>query len=397
MLMMLTLIGLPMQIYVASRIASATHNLTGWQKKRVYLLTGAVGLWLLLYPVIMLGPWFNGIARTFQHRDLLRDLFVTYPFWLSLILALELCAIFLLIDASRLILLPLYRKHKVKWRKVQAWIMLAAFTSATVYGSARIYNDTFTLRVKQGELLIENLPRELDGLRIVQLADMQADGRTNGSLLQRYVDTVNSLNADLILFGGDMVTSGTDYIDIGAQKLGEMRSTYGSYACLGDHDFFSDRHWVTRSLSSNGVKVLDNASAIIQLGSHNISLTGVTNVYRTRPEASQLRSLEERRPVGTVNIMLTHQPSTWLVDLAHRNDYDLFVAGHTHGGQVAFPLPGYLLAGSSFETDYVTGFYKVGDMHVSVTNGLGLTLAPIRYHAPAEVTVIVLRSTPPVE
>jgi predicted MPP superfamily phosphohydrolase len=79
------------------------------------------------------------------------------------------------------------------------------------------------------------------------------------------------------------------------------------------------------------------------------------------------------------------------VELAAERDYDLLVAGHTHGGQIVFPLPGFLLTGSSFETKYVTGFYDVKSMMVSINNGLGLTLAPIRYLAPAEVTLIVLR------
>jgi predicted MPP superfamily phosphohydrolase len=80
-----------------------------------------------------------------------------------------------------------------------------------------------------------------------------------------------------------------------------------------------------------------------------------------------------------------------LVKHAEENDYDLFLAGHTHGGQIAFPLPGFLLTGSSFETPYVSGFYRAGSMLVSVTNGLGLTLAPVRYNAPAEITLITLR------
>ncbi|HSF23722.1 MAG TPA: metallophosphoesterase, partial [Blastocatellia bacterium] len=93
----------------------------------------------------------------------------------------------------------------------------------------------------------------------------------------------------------------------------------------------------------------------------------------------------------SLSILLTHQPSTWLVRLAADREFDMFLGGHTHGGQIVFPLPGFLLTGSSFETDYVTGFHRVGSMLVSINNGLGLTLAPIRYHAPAEVTLIVLR------
>jgi predicted MPP superfamily phosphohydrolase len=170
------------------------------------------------------------------------------------------------------------------------------------------------------------------------------------------------------------------------------------YAVLGDHDFFSNRELVIESLWKNGVKVLDNRAEVVPVGSTYIALTGVTNTYRTNsrrggPETlMRLATLEKDRTRGPLNVLLTHQPSAWLVDYARERRYYLFLAGHTHGGQVALRLPGVLLAGSSFETPYVTGFHKVGSMLVSVTNGLGLTLAPIRYNAPAEVTLLILKN-----
>jgi hypothetical protein len=48
---------------------------------------------------------------------------------------------------------------------------------------------------------------------------------------------------------------------------------------------------------------------------------------------------------------------------------------------------------SHFETPYYSGFYQIGNLLLSVTNGLGLTIAPIRYQAPAEVTLLILRSS----
>src|SRR6185503_4694533 len=163
-------------------------------------------------------------------------------------------------------------------------------------------------------------------------------------------------------------------------------------ACLGDHDFFSNSDMVSRSLEENGITLLDNSAKVIAVGSASLSLTGITNVYRTRPAPKALASLEQARAQSAVNILLTHQPSEWLVNYAAERGYDLLVAGHTHGGQIVFPLPGFLLTGSSFETSYVTGFYRVGPMLVSINNGLGLTLAAVRYHAPAEVTLITLRA-----
>jgi predicted MPP superfamily phosphohydrolase len=394
MLLMFALAGALFQLYVARKTITAVSTVTRWPRRRIRLIAIAVAVWVLLYPLLMIGSYvfgFDQAAQAFQRADLIRDALFTYPFWIGVIFAIQAALPLLITDAARLLLFPLYKKHKARWLKVQSLIVIAIAVIGLVYVIARVYSDTFTLRTKETELRVRNLPGELDGFRIVQIADLQADGRTNGSKLQAYVDLVNRLEPDIILFGGDLVTGGTDYIETGAEAMSRMQSKHGVYACLGDHDFFSNSEKVSRSLKENGIMLLDNVAKSVPVGSTQLALTGITNTYRTRLTTATLDTVEQGRPQGPVNILLTHQPSEWLVAYAAEHGYDLFVAGHTHGGQIVFPLPGFLLTGSSFETRYVTGFYKAGAMLVSINNGLGLTLAPIRYQAPAEVTVITLR------
>jgi uncharacterized protein len=393
MLLLFTLAGALFQLYVTLKTVNAIATLTASKRRKVFPFAVAVLSWVFLHPLLIFGSYFlgsGGLAQSFQSSNHMLDGLITYPFWAGIILAIQVALFLLVIDVMRLLLFPVYRKHRLRWQKAQAWLTIILVLAGAVYVVARIYRDTFTVRIREAELHIADLPKELEGFRIAQIADVQADGRTNGSKLQNYIGAVNSLNPDLILYGGDLVTSGTDYIDAGADAMGKMEAKHGVYACLGDHDFFSDRDRVTRGLERNGITVLDNVATIVPVGSTYISLTGVTNVYRTRPTIGALETIERQRPRGPVNVLLTHQPSEWLVNYAAEQRYDLLVAGHTHGGQIVFPLPGFLLTGSSFETRYVTGFYNVGPLIVSINNGLGLTLAPIRYHAPAEVTLISL-------
>lgn len=395
MLMFFTLAGILFQSYVARKTITATATLTGWGPKRVRLIAILVMIWSLLYPITLLGSYYlklGSVSQSFQRSNLALDIFITYPFWVVMIMSIQLTFIFLLVDAARLVFYPYYKKHKAGWMQVQSRLVIVLVSIGVVYVSWRIYNDLYNVRVRETELHISGLPEQLEGFRIVQIADLQADGRTNGSKLQGYVDAVNNLKPDVVLFGGDLVTGGTDYIQTGAAAMGKIEARYGVFACLGDHDQFSNSEMVTHSLQQNNVTVLDNVATLVPVGPSFLSLTGITNVYRTRPSPQTLETIERQRPRGPVNIMLTHQPSEWLVDYSLKQDYNLFVAGHTHGGQIVFPLPGFLLTGSSFETDYVTGFYRVGEMLVSINNGLGMTLAPVRYHAPAEVTLILLKN-----
>ncbi|HLG14616.1 MAG TPA: metallophosphoesterase [Blastocatellia bacterium] len=395
MTLMLALAGLAFQFYIGRKTTNALATLTGWPKKRIRLSAAAIALWVVTYPLVVLTSYIfqiNGVYQSFQASSLARDALITYPFWIGVILAIQLALFFLVLDAARLLLLPVYKRHKPKWLRVEAWAVLALFCAGLVYVVARVYVDLNHTRIRRTELQIASLPKELDGFRIVQIADVQADGRTTAARVRRHIDAVNRSNPDLVLVAGDLVTSGTGYIEAGAAALGRIQSRHGVYACLGDHDFFSNRDSVTRNLEKNGITVLDNTSVVVPVGSTSLSLTGITNVYPSRPPRATLDTVEQHREHRAVNILLTHQPSNTLVDWARQKGYDVFLAGHTHGGQIVFPLPGFLLTGSSFETRYVSGFYKTGGMLVSINNGLGVTLAPVRYNAPAEVTLIVLKA-----
>ncbi len=396
MTLYLALAGAVFEFYLGLKTAIAIEAISPWPKRRIRLIVFAIIGWFEIYPLLIIGSTFlniGGMMAALQGSSTFIDGLVVYPFWLGLILAVQLSLFFLPIDAAKLLLYPLYKKHRPRWRKTESRVVIALVIIGVIYVVARVYNDTFTVRTRETELEVAGLPDELDGFCIAQIADLQADERTGDRKLRAYIETVNNLRPDLILFCGDLVTNGADYIETGAQALGKMEAPHGIYACLGDHDFFSNNiEMVVGNLEKNGVTVLDNKATLVPVGARFLSLTGITNTYRTRASSNTLRLIEEQRPPGPVNILLTHQPSIGLVNYAKEKGYDLFVAGHTHGGQIVFPLPGFLLTGSSFETDYVTGFYEVGNMLVSIDNGLGLTLAAVRYHAPAEVTLIRLRA-----
>ena len=388
--LMIALAGLLFQLYGASRAVKAIACITGWTKSKLRVGAGALILYLAILPLSSLLGYVFGFSTSFQASSLFENLFV-YPFWIGIAFGVQLFILLLVIAIAKLALYPLYKRNRTKSHAVEAWVVAAVVCLTAVFVTARVYSDTFLLRTRSAELKVAGLPAELDGFRIVHIADIQVDRRTNGSKLDKYIETVNGLKPDLILFSGDTVTSGTAFVDQAGEVMGKLQSRYGTYACLGDHDYFANARLVAERLRAQGVVVLENETAAVPVDKGSIVITGVTNVYRNNLSDSVVDKLARERPEGTTSVLLTHQPSTWLVELAAQRDYDLLVAGHTHGGQIVFPLPGFLLTGSSFETRYVTGFYNVKSMLVSINNGLGLTLAPIRYQAPAEVTLIVLR------
>jgi predicted MPP superfamily phosphohydrolase len=389
--LILAIASSPFEWYAATRIAASITTLTSWRPRRTRCATAAVIFYPLSYPLVTTLSYLLGAPKVYQQRSLLVDALLTYPFWIGVVFAVQLSFALLLLDAGRLVLYPAYRKHRDRWLASQAGLTLLLTGAIAIYCGLRIYTDTCRVQVRHAAFQVAGLPAELDGLKIAQISDVHVDIRTNGGKLDRYIQAVNAQSPDLIIFCGDLVSSGTAYIDQAATALGRLRAKYGVFACLGDHDYFSDPEMVASRLELNGITVLRDEYRLVKTDGGEISLTGVTNVYRKPASPGAVLALAEKRPHRGLDIFYTHQPSNWIVESAAAAGYNLFLAGHTHGGQIAFPLPGFILTGSSFETHYVTGGFKQGDTWINICNGLGLTLAPIRYRAPAELTIIEVR------
>ncbi len=383
------------QAYVGWRVGAAIGQLTSWSRPRIRSGTIAVIGYLNLYPLLLLG---TAIFQMTVANNALRsgkpwlDTLVTFPFWVGLVVIFELLPLLLVLDLARLVCWPRFQKYRPTWTKWQASISVSLVAIMVVYVVARVVLDTYSVRLTAHEARIPELPTALEGFRIVQLSDLQADSYTDERKMQRYIDLANAQQPDLIVFGGDLVTRGADHIAEGAKMMGGLRARLGVYACLGDHDYWADPASVARHLQENGVTTVEDSVLTLPASPSQISLTIVTNVYNRRPSPATLERLRQQRPdQAAVHLVLSHQPTADLIQFAQQHGYHLLLAGHTHGGQVVFKPFGIPLCVSQAETRYYSGFFQIGNLFLSVTNGLGLTFAPFRYQAPAEVTLITLR------
>lgn len=381
--------------YVGWRLVAAIGQLTSLPRPRIRWGTIAVAGYLNLYPLLLLG---TGLFKLTAANSALRgghswlDALVTFPFWAGLVVILEFLPLLLIIDLARFAGWPWFKKYRTAWVKWQATISVSLFAILAAYVTTKIVLDTHAVRLTEHEARIPNLPAALEGFRIVQLSDLQADPYTGAGKMQQYIDLANAQKPDLILFSGDLVTRGTAYIPAGARAMGGLHARLGVYACLGDHDYWADPQSVIRNLKKNGVTAVEDSVLMLSASPSQISLTILTNVYNRRPAAATLERLRQQRPDdAAVHFILSHQPTDDLIQFGQKHGYHLLLAGHTHGGQVVFKPFGIPLNVSQTETPYYSGFFKIGNLFLSVTNGLGLTFAPFRYQAPAEVTLIVLR------
>jgi uncharacterized protein len=369
------------------------------KKKKVILY-----LFLVLlnhYPVILI---INAVyaAITKQSvsfpQNIFADYLLLYPFWVLIILILQVSVLFFFVDFLKLIFYPLYKKHKTRLYRVQVKIFLALTLFFVTYIPARIIYDFNTVELRAVDYTKKNLPKELEGIKIAFIADIQADRYTDEKRLMRYVNKINESKPDLVLIAGDVITSTPDYIETAAKYIGKIESKYGTYSCVGDHDNWAYRQDYVRSLNEvkealniYNIEMPNNELRYIEIESSRVGISFVTNTYVSEISETTLQNLASSNK-SDFKIFLTHQPQEFLINSASKNNYDLFLAGHTHGGQITLLFPFIQLTPTLFETKYIKGDFYFNDMLAVVCGGLGMSLSPVRYNSTPEIVLITLRN-----
>lgn len=381
-------------LYVGKTLFKALVELTDFNRKILKRVIVSLLVYVNLLPLVFLAAYLaagRGAVPVFSGDVAAVDIFLTYPFWIALIISVQLLLVFGILDLVDLFLKWFAPASRIWWKRRIPAIVVACASLITFYSLVVIVLDTWTVRVVERDVPLPRQFKSLSGFRIAQISDVQGDGRTSPDILRGYVRKVNSLKPDVVLFAGDLVTSGTRYIDSTAAILGELNAPLGAIAAIGDHDIFSRKSMVLEALKTAGVHVVEDTTVVFFVNHTRVAIAVITYTYGQRPENDRLTRILEAS-ADSYRILLVHQPAEILVEKAAGAGFDLFIAGHTHGGGIAFGIPGvFLLAPANAESRFVSGFYEVGSLLVSITNGLGFTLAPVRFHAPAEIVILTLR------
>ena len=368
-------------------------------QKKFHLVRKVFLIWMNLYPLILIFI-FTYFAITGSYltapESRIIDYLLIYPFWIFFVLIIQCCLLFIPLDLIKIfshLFIKRTRTHLLKIRSTLLFLIIGFFL---FYIPIRVIYDYNAVSVRTVEYQKENLPLPLENFKIVFISDIQADHFTDEGRLSKYLNKVNSLNPDLILIAGDLITTGPDYIELSAREVGKLEATYGVYSCVGDHDNWAYRNDYVRSLSEvtsalnyYNVQMIDNDIKEINVDSAAIVITFITNTYVETVSQNILDSLSSNN-VGDFKIFLTHQPQPRLIESGLNNGFDLLLAGHTHGGQITFVFPFVQLTPTMFETSYIRGDFWFDSMLMIINRGLGMSLAPLRYNSTPEITLINL-------
>lgn len=241
-------------------------------------------------------------------------------------------------------------------------------------------------KIEEVTLSLGNLPVQLNGLRIAMISDIHVGLYMLEDDMCKYTDAINKLDADLIFIPGDFVTSKTQEIIPFVNAFSSLKSKYGIYTCLGNHEFFVDADFVTDKLRGVGMKVLRNQTEELEIAGAKIMLSGVDD----GKHANFKKVSYEATSSNTSRILLCHKP--YFFDTAAAGKFDLMLSGHTHGGQVVLvDFLGFKLTPAAFASPYVSGKYRRGDSLLYVSRGIGTVGLPVRVNCPPEITVFTLK------
>ena len=260
--------------------------------------------------------------------------------------------------------------------------------SACMAAAAAIGFRSLSGRPKRAavEVPVNGLPPALDGYVIAQISDLHCGPLTPPATVERWVDDVNAIGADLIAVTGDLITSGDSYVGAVAAALGRLRARDGVFACMGNHDYFTDGDALARALERGGISVLRNRGVTLARDDAQLYVGGVDDTWTARNDVAG--ALAER-PAGVPAVLLAHDPN--LFPSAAAKGADLVLAGHTHGGQ--FAVPGFARRWNLARvvTSFTCGLYQMDGATLYVNRGLGTTGPPIRMGARPEIAVLTLR------
>ncbi|MCB1177680.1 MAG: metallophosphoesterase [Leptospiraceae bacterium] len=261
---------------------------------------------------------------------------------------------------------------------------LALGVTITGYG---FYKASRKVDLEEVEIPIKNLNPDLDGFTIVQISDIHVGPTIKHDFIQYLVNTINSLNADLVAITGDLVDGPVQLLKRHVHPLKNLKSVYGTFFVTGNHEYYSGAMSWIKELKNLGVNVLLNENQIIDHGKSKLLIGGVTDLT-----AGNFSELHETNPEKAIEsniatdfkLLLAHQPKS--IYRAAKAGFDLQLSGHTHGGQY---FPGNILI--YLFQPFVKGLHKYLDTWVYVSKGTGYWGPPIRVGADPEITIVKLK------
>lgn len=367
---MTRLLSLLLHVYIAARLLPALDGRP--------LLFAAVSL-LLLFTLLLM-PMGIGWVRRRAHGPLM------WAGWIGMGLFSSVFVLTLLRDV--VLLLSGGAAQRMGAATAAGVAGLALMITAWGYRNARS-----TARVVTVDVPVADLPAPLHGFRIAQITDIHVGPTIRAGYVERIVEKVNRLDADVVAITGDLVDGSVHELAPHVAPLAKLQARHGAYFVTGNHEYYSHApSWIT-AVRSLGIRVLLNEHVVLPHAKHadeapaKVVLAGVTDYgaghFDPAHTSDPARALAGSPDDAGVRVLLAHQPRS--AKAAQAAGFDVQLSGHTHGGQF---LPWNFFV--KLQQPFVAGLHRLESLWIYISRGTGYWGPPLRFGAPSEITLVRL-------
>lgn len=270
-----------------------------------------------------------------------------------------------------------------------------------------MFKWVYQFMISDQKIVIKNIPSGLKGFKIVQISDLHLGSWTNPKPLMQAVEMINNMNADIVVFTGDLVNFSTKEAFRYQDTLSQVKAKKGVFTILGNHDYGDYVKWPDAAskqknmddlysfYDSIGWKLLNNESELFETNDGSLALVGVENwgANPRFPKHGDLDKAINGFDKADVKVLLSHDPSHWEKKvLPSSYNIDLTLAGHTHGFQFGFENKHFKWSPAKWLYKHWAGLYtdtKSGN-YLYVNRGIGSIGYPGRIGILPEITLIEL-------
>lgn len=308
------------------------------------------------------------------------------PNWLFLMLSLPMGIVFLIFstaviyDITHLLVtkVPMKKERRKFFKQGLDYFSLAV--AAGISGKA-MYEAKF-IELEEIDIKLKNLKRSYS---IVQLSDVHIGGLIDQKFIRDIVQRVNVLSPDIVVITGDLVDIALKYAKPALNELKNLQTKYGIYFIVGNHEYIHGIDEIITTINSLGIKTLENENVYIGETNNGFNLSGVYDVagYRAEHHIPDIEKALQNINSNSPTVLLAHQPR-YIEEV--KEDVDLVLSGHTHGGQL---YPFRVLV--KLVQPYLAGLYQHNEKtQIYVNKGTGFWGPPMRLGASSEITYITI-------
>lgn len=271
------------------------------------------------------------------------------------------------------------------------FIAILFVISVCLYTYARFIEPNM-LSVHYENISNKLISKNTNGVKILQFSDTHLSEYFNIEDLKKVVDKINEEKPDIVIFTGDLIDHYYNYsytgdISLVWEVLSNIKAPLGKYAIYGNHDYGGGAEKVYKDIMENsGFITLVNEG--VNLKEYNLNIIGLDDSIFGSLDIEKLNELIDD---GSFNIVISHEPD--VVDLMLEYNIDLFLSGHSHGGQVHIPFVKSILP--PLGEKYTKGLYEFENYRntkLYVNVGIGTSQIPFRFMAEPELSVFTLKN-----